>query len=129
MFLVAKFDQSESFMFLSLYVDSNCSWPNHDSISVTGRTLKLYKNKDSRDLPSSCPGGVVQWASQKPRRQQTRVRIPPGYKVFRENMAMLLCVFDLLCIVCVLKNINKIIAPHILKKIFFHQSHQQGHCQ
>jgi hypothetical protein len=42
--------------------------------------------------------------------QKIRVRISPGYtyKVFRENMAMLFCiVVDLICIVCVLKKINK----------------------
>jgi hypothetical protein len=30
-----------------------------------------------------------------PQEQETRVRIPPGYKVFRENIAMLLCKIDL----------------------------------
>jgi hypothetical protein len=52
---------------------------------------------------SICPGGMAQRTSHQPQRQQPRVRIPPGYKVFRENIPMLLCVFVLKCIVCVLK--------------------------
>jgi hypothetical protein len=39
----------------------------------------------------------------------------PGHKVFRKNIAMLLCVFDLICIVCALKMKIKPSAP----KIFF----------
>jgi hypothetical protein len=31
------------------------------------------------------PGGVAQWTSHPPQEQKTRVRIPPGYKVFREK--------------------------------------------
>jgi hypothetical protein len=50
----------------------------------------------------------------------TRVRIPPGYKVLRKNIAMLLCVFDLICIVCVLKKRNKGIGQKkFLKQYFF----------
>jgi hypothetical protein len=46
-----------------------------------------------------CPCGVAQWTSHPPQGQKTRVRIPPGCKVFREIIALLLCVTDLLCIV------------------------------
>jgi hypothetical protein len=38
----------------------------------------------------TCPGGAAQWTSHPTQEQKTRVRIPPGYKVFRENIAMLL---------------------------------------
>jgi hypothetical protein len=63
-----------------------------------------------------CPdGGVAQWTSHQPQRQQTRVRIPLGYKVFRKNIAMLLCVFDLICIVCVLKKKVNLSAQRIIK--------------
>jgi hypothetical protein len=34
---------------------------------------------------------VAQWTSNPPQEQKTWVRIPPGYKVFRELIAMLLC--------------------------------------
>jgi hypothetical protein len=40
-------------------------------------------------------GDVAQWASHPPHEPKTRVRIPPGYAVFMENMAMLLCIVDL----------------------------------
>jgi hypothetical protein len=40
---------------------------------------------------------MEQWTSKPPQRQQTWVLIPPGYKVFSKNKAMLLCVFDLKC--------------------------------
>jgi hypothetical protein len=56
-----------------------------------------------RIFHSRCPGGVAQWTSHPPQLQQTRVRIPPGYKVLRKNIAMLFGVFELICIVCVLK--------------------------
>jgi hypothetical protein len=48
-------------------------------------------------------GGVAQWASHPPQEQKTRVRVPPGCKVFRGNIAMLLSIFDLICNVRVLK--------------------------
>jgi hypothetical protein len=35
--------------------------------------------------------GQVKWTSHLPHEQKTRVRIRPGYKVFKENIAMLLC--------------------------------------
>jgi hypothetical protein len=38
------------------------------------------------------PGGVAQWTSHQPQRQQTRVWIPPGYKVFG-NTQQCCCVF------------------------------------
>jgi hypothetical protein len=54
------------------------------------------------------PGGVAQWTSHPPKEQKTRVRIPPGYKVFKENIAMLLCIImDLICIFCVLTTRNQ----------------------
>jgi hypothetical protein len=36
-----------------------------------------------------------------PQEQKIRVRIPPGYKVYRENIALLLCVIYLTCVACV----------------------------
>jgi hypothetical protein len=50
---------------------------------------------------------MTQWASLLPQRQKTRVRIPKRNKVFRENIAILQCVIDLICIVCVLKKRKK----------------------
>jgi hypothetical protein len=44
----------------------------------------------------SSPGGVAQWTSHPPLEHKTRVRIPPGYKVFRENIAMRMCVIDVI---------------------------------
>jgi hypothetical protein len=41
------------------------------------------------------------------KKRRSRVRIPPWYKVLGEIIAMLLCVIDLKCIVCVLKKINE----------------------
>jgi hypothetical protein len=52
-------------------------------------------------------GGVAQWASHPPQGMKTRVRIPPGYKVLEEVIAMLLYAIDLVCIVCVLKRRSK----------------------
>jgi hypothetical protein len=46
-------------------------------------------------------GGVAQWTSHPSQEQKTRVQIPPGYKVFGENIATLFCVIDLIYIVCV----------------------------
>jgi hypothetical protein len=54
------------------------------------------------------PGGMARWTSHPPQEQKTRVRIPPGYRVFRENKAMLFCLIDLICIVCVLKKRNNL---------------------
>jgi hypothetical protein len=34
-------------------------------------------------------GGVAQWTSHPPQDPKTRVQIPPGYKVFREFIALL----------------------------------------
>jgi hypothetical protein len=60
---------------------------------------------------------VEQWTSHPPKEQKTRVRIPPGVKDFRENIAVLLLgSFDLTCIVCVLKKRNKGIDPKNVKK-------------
>jgi hypothetical protein len=36
----------------------------------------------------------AQWTSHPTQEQKTRVQIPPGYKVFRKNMAVLLCDSD-----------------------------------
>jgi hypothetical protein len=44
-------------------------------------------------------------------RNQTRFRIPPGYKVFRESIAILLLTNDLICSVCVLKRETKALPP------------------
>jgi hypothetical protein len=49
---------------------------------------------------------VAQWTSHPPHKQQTRVRIPLGYKVL--VTVMLLCTVDLICIVCVFKRSEKI---------------------
>jgi hypothetical protein len=34
-------------------------------------------------------GGVAQWTLHPPQEQKTRVRIPPGYTVFREDITVL----------------------------------------
>jgi hypothetical protein len=39
--------------------------------------------------------------------QKTRVQIHPGFKVFRENIAIMFCIHDFTHIVCVLKKRNK----------------------
>jgi hypothetical protein len=44
-------------------------------------------------------GSVVQWTSHQPPEQKTRVRIKPGFKVFRENIAIMFEI-DLTCMVC-----------------------------
>jgi hypothetical protein len=70
--------------------------------------------------PRHCPGGVAQWASYLPLEKKTRVRMPPGYKVFRENMVMMLCVTCLICIVCVfIWEIITLPTNKYLKKIYF----------
>jgi hypothetical protein len=35
------------------------------------------------------PVGVAQWTSHPPQEQKTRVRIPPGYKVFKSDAFVL----------------------------------------
>jgi hypothetical protein len=50
---------------------------------------------------------VAQWTSHPPEEQNARVQIPPGCKVFKENIAMLMSIIDLICIVCVLEKRNK----------------------
>jgi hypothetical protein len=50
-----------------------------------------------------------------PQELKTRVRIPPGYKDMGENVAMLPCFIDLICIVCVLK---REIVKALAKKMF-----------
>jgi hypothetical protein len=48
---------------------------------------------------------VAQVTSHPPQEQKTRVRIPPGYKILKEIIAMLMCKIDLICIVlCVDKD-------------------------
>jgi hypothetical protein len=46
-----------------------------------------YKNrrKETKLLGNGPDGGVAQWTPFQPQEQETRVRIPPGYKVFRKN--------------------------------------------
>jgi DNA-binding transcriptional regulator/RsmH inhibitor MraZ len=57
-----------------------------------------------------------QCTSHPPQEHKTRVRIPPGKKkVFRENIAMLLGIVDLICIVCVLKKEIQAMAQNISK--------------
>jgi hypothetical protein len=48
-----------------------------------------------------------------PQGQTTRVRIPPGYGLFCEIMAMLLFAMDFKCIVCVLKREIKALAAKL----------------
>jgi hypothetical protein len=74
-----------------------------------------------------CPGGVAQWTSHPPQRQQSEVRVPPGYEVFRKNQAMLLCVLDLIFIVCVFKEITKGIGPKIFLKVFVSRPQLHNH--
>jgi hypothetical protein len=45
------------------------------------------------------PGGEAHWISHLPQEQKTLVRIPPGYKVFRENICSN-AVVDLECTYC-----------------------------
>jgi hypothetical protein len=59
------------------------------------------------------PGGVAQCTSHPPLQQKTRVRIPLGYKILMENIAMLLRTIELMHCFCVEK--EKIIGP----KMFF----------
>jgi hypothetical protein len=61
----------------------------------------IKKCRYSRNTYFTRHGGVAQRPSHPPQEQKTRVRIPPGYKVFWEkNIAMLLCKIDLIFIVC-----------------------------
>jgi hypothetical protein len=43
---------------------------------------------------------LTPWTSHPPQKQKTRVRIPPGYKVFGEIISMLLCRYNLLMYLC-----------------------------
>jgi hypothetical protein len=70
-----------------------------------------------KNISGALAGGVAQWTWHSPEELQTRVRIPRGYKVLRRIIATLLCIIDLICIVCVLKNINK--PPPPKKKIIY----------
>jgi hypothetical protein len=54
---------------------------------------KVSAQTPFKKLPS---GGVAQWTSHLPQEQKTKDRIPPGFKVFRENIATLLCMIDLM---------------------------------
>jgi hypothetical protein len=50
------------------------------------------------------------------RKKTPHDRIPPGYKVFREKIAMLLCLIDIIFIVCELKKINMSLAKKNISK-------------
>jgi hypothetical protein len=50
-----------------------------DGEAGSGVALNTVKKRQSS------PGGVAQWTSHQPQRQQARVRIPPGYKGFRKK--------------------------------------------
>jgi hypothetical protein len=65
-------------------------------------SLKLLVGRKNTTA-TYCPGGRAQWSLHPPQEQQTRVRIPPRYKVFREIEVVLLCIIDLIhvCIVFV----------------------------
>jgi hypothetical protein len=70
----------------------------------------------------NCLGGVAQGTFHLPQEQKTRVQIPPGCKGLgkniimlttiknKQNVAMQLCVIDLICIHCVLKKIVEALA-------------------
>jgi hypothetical protein len=80
----------------------------------------------------TCPGGVAQSTSHSPQEQKSRVRIPQGYKVFKEFKAMLSCRIDLICIVCVLimgskgvGTIKKIYLEPILRLLNLQLQHQR----
>jgi hypothetical protein len=62
----------------------------------------MHRSLD-RSKMSIVSGGVAQWASHPTEELQTLVRFPLGYKVYRGIIAMLLCIIDLICILCVLK--------------------------
>jgi hypothetical protein len=65
---------------------------------VEASVLQILKN------PSFGPGAMDIASAQE---LKTRVRIPPGYKVFKEILASLLCIADLKCIGCVFKMRHK----------------------
>jgi hypothetical protein len=52
-------------------------------------------------------GGVVQWTSHPPKKQKIRVRFPTGFKVFMENISILLCILDLIMHCLCVKMRNK----------------------
>jgi hypothetical protein len=61
----------------------------------------------------------MQWTSHLPQ-EQTRVQIPPRYNIFKETIAILLLVIDLISIVCVFNiEIQKFIDCHQLKQSYF----------
>jgi hypothetical protein len=62
---------------------------------------------------------VAQWTSQPPQEQQSLVRIPPGYKVFKENLAMPSCIIDVICIIWVFYLEMTVLATqkHIFKRL------------
>jgi hypothetical protein len=71
---------------------------------------------EAKRVPSS-PGGVAQSTLHSPKEQKTRVRIPPGYKVLWDAIAMLLSTIDSICIVCVLKREIKALAKKEIHQI------------
>jgi hypothetical protein len=92
----------------------NKFFKNAKNVSVYTYMYVLMKNLENN---FSCPGGVAQWTSHPTQRQQTWFRIPPGNKVFRKYIEKQLCVFDLICIICVLKKVKYRQWPKLFKNI------------
>jgi hypothetical protein len=65
-------------------------------------------------------GGMAQWTSLPPQEEMARVRIPPGYKVFKENITMLMCIVNFCSMhcLCVEKEIYRCRPKNILKLNF-----------
>jgi hypothetical protein len=61
--------------------------PTHVVIYICGLCADLHQPFPKRLL--HCPGGVAQWSPHPPVVQLIRVLIPPWFKIFIENIAML----------------------------------------
>jgi hypothetical protein len=73
--------------------------------SVSNTMLKLFSNSFQTKRP---------WHCIRPRNRRPGFESRQGtYKAIRENISMLLCIIDLICIACVLKKRYKWIGPNI----------------
>jgi hypothetical protein len=71
--------------------------PDSGQIQQNLGALKMFKSQILHFLNTRkdavldiCDGEVAKWLSHLPEEQKIRVRIPPGCKVFRKSIAMLL---------------------------------------
>jgi hypothetical protein len=97
--------------YVHTYVHTYAHMYVHECLRHWRQSLTTYPK-----VRLDCPGGVEQWTPHTPEELQTRVRFPPGYKVFREIIATQLFMIDLICIVCVLKKEKNV--RHWQKYIF-----------